>query len=127
MFFLQVNKPAPLPVWMNTFQPLNVKVWLFVLATLVLCVVFIHTSSKFCESMNCGHLILIALPLGHDGEKSEKRWSNGLRIFLLLYVLAMVVVTTAYKGALLSSLAIPHIHEPIGKIFSRFIVLKTWH
>ena len=70
--------------------------------------------------MKFGHLLLIALPLGHDGEKSGKTWSNGLRIFLLLYVLAMFVITAAYKGALLSSLAIPHIHTPIGEIVSQF-------
>lgn len=66
--------------------------------------------------MKCGLLLLISLPLGQDGENSERRWSNGLRIFLLMYVFALVVVIEAYKGALLSSLAIPHIHTLIGKI-----------
>ena len=96
--------------------------WLIVLVTLAFCVVFTHVSSKFNSSMKCGPLLFIALPLGHDGEKSEKRWSNGLRIFLLLYVLAMMVLTSAYKGALLSFLAMPHIHGPIGYVLSKYAI-----
>ena len=110
-WLLQAQKPDPLPLWMNTFQPLDSPVWLFLLFTLFFCIVFILVVNKVIFSFNFDLFLLISLPLGE-----ERRWPNDLRIFFIVYTWTMMVVITAYKGGLLSCLAIPVIPSPIGKI-----------
>ena len=44
--------------------------------------------------------------------------SDGLRIFLIFYVISLYIVTTGYKGALVSCLAIPVVPTPIGGFWS---------
>ena len=120
VYLFQAQKPDPLPLWMNTFQPLDSPVWLCLLAVLSFCIAFIHVLNKMIPSFDFDILLLFALPLGE-----ERKWPNNLRIFFIVYTFAIMVVITAYKGGLLSCLAIPVIPSPIGELLSKIFIYDT--
>ena len=105
---------------MNTFQPLDSPVWLCLLATLAICIVFLVILNKVIESFDFDIFLLFSLPLGE-----EKKWPRDLQTFAMMYTFAMMVVITAYKGGLLSCLAIPVIPSPIGESWSEFFFQDT--
>ena len=104
---------------MNTFQPFTTSVWLFSLATLAICIVFIYIYGKrdLSNEFKPKTLIklLLAIPFNQVVDETVSIKSGGLRIFLTFYVYGFYVITTAYKGGLLSCLAIPVVLSPIGK------------
>ena len=104
---------------MNTFQPFTASVWLLILATLAICIVFIYIYGKrdWSNDFKPKTLIklVVAIPIAQVVNETVIIKSDGLRIFLALYVYGFYVITTAYKGGLLSCLTIPVVPSPIGK------------
>ena len=47
--------------------------------------------------------------------------SDGLRIFLIFYAFAFYIITTGYKGTLVSCLAIPFVPSVIGGIGNQLL------
>ena len=107
---------------MNTFQPFSPEVWLCVLATLLACCMFVYVFSRLGLFGSFDPFLLFYVLCEQSNKDTILVKSDGVRIFLIFYVISIYIVTTGYKGALVSCLAIPVIPTPIGGILIRLII-----
>ena len=69
--------------------------------------------------------LLVALLLGQDDVESTKsKKSDGMRIFLLFFIIAFFIITTGYKGALFSCLAFRVVPKPISELPEQRIIIQ---
>ena len=116
--------PEALPPWMNILQPFNGLVWLCLLATLLACFGFLYVLKRKTLLGKCDPFILVALLLRQNSGRKEE-WSDGLRIFLYLFIFGCLVITVGYQGSLFSCLAVPAIPAPIGDISQQIFPMKS--
>ena len=122
----QLQKPEPLPLWMNTFQPFTSHVWLSIVTTMLSCCVFVYISSRCGLFDNIDPFLLFYILCEQSKRDTHLVKSDGLRLFLIFYVMSLYVITTGYKGALVSCLAIPVVPLPIGGLWNLcFLVSAT--
>ena len=112
---LQIRRPDPLPIWMNTYLPLTSTVWICTLTTLLLCFFFLYVlqTCKFTSASETW--LMLALLLEQDdieGRQGNKSW--GLRVFYIFLVLGFFIIRAGYRGALFSCMAVQVIPKPIG-------------
>lgn len=105
---------------MNTFQPFTPQVWLCLLVTLLLCCLFAYVFSRLGLFDVFDPFILIYVLCEQSKKDMNLVKSDGQRIFLIFYVISLYIVTTGYKGALVSCLAIPVVPTPIGELLIKF-------
>ena len=101
---------------MNILQPLSSVVWLCLLATIVVSFGFLYALKRMSLLGKCDPFILVMLLMRQNSGKKEE-WSNGLRIFLYLFIFGCLVITVGYQGSLFSCLAVPFTPAPIGDHF----------
>ena len=73
IFYFEVGKPEPIPLWMNVFQPFARPVWISVMVILPLRFIFLYTlgkmyPSKYFEARTLVQL-LVALPLKQTSKR----------------------------------------------------------
>ena len=103
---------------MNTFQPFAPQVWLCLLATLLMCCLFAYVLCRLGLFDNFNPFLLFYVLCEQSKGDMNLVKSDSLRIFLIFYVVSLYIVTTGYKGALVSCLAIPVVPTPIGGFWS---------
>ena len=103
---------------MNTFQPFAPQVWLCLLATLLMCCLFAYVLCRLGLFGNFDPFLLFYVLCEQSKGDMKLMKSDSLRIFLIFYVVSLYIVTTGYKGALVSCLAIPVVPTPIGGFWS---------
>ena len=99
---------------MNTFQPFTSHVWLSIVITMLACCVFVYMLSRYGLFYNIDPFLLFYVLCEQSKRDTHLVKSDGLRLFLIFYIMSLYVITTGYKGALVSCLAIPVVPLPIG-------------
>ena len=98
---------------MNTFQSFSPTVWLYIFGTLRVFSNVLSLNGVF-DAFDTSPLFYISFKQSKNDVIRMK--PNGLRIFLIFYAFAFYIITTGYKGTLVSCLAIPVVPTPMGEL-----------